>query len=130
MEDHDQDFERYLRQFRPKAPAALPGPRRTALPAWRLRLAVAAATIVICSLAGWFFVRKRYSPGTTHRIPALSASRQTTPSAGPPDISLGRLKILMGRDPSGFDAALMSISRRLLPNVENPQGTLYVLAGE
>jgi hypothetical protein len=130
MEDHDQDFERYLRQFRPRAPAALPGPRRTAPPVWRLRLALVAAIIVICSLAGWFFVRRRHSPGTSHRIQTLSASRQTTPSAGPPDISLGRLKALMGSDPSGFDAALMNISQRLLPNVENPQGTLSVLAGE
>ena len=130
MEDHDQDFERYLRQFRPKAPAALPGTRRTALPAWRLRLAVAAAIIVICSFAGWFFVQRRHSDVTSHRVQTLSASRQTTLSAGPPDISLGRLKVLMGRDPSGFDAALTNISQRLLPNVENPQGTLHVLAGE
>jgi hemolysin-activating ACP:hemolysin acyltransferase len=55
---------------------------------------------------------------------------QTGHSLGPPDISLGRLKMLMRRDPSALDAALIEISQRLLPNVENPQGTLYVLAGE
>jgi hypothetical protein len=38
--------------------------------------------------------------------------------------------MLMRRDPSALDAALMEISQRLLPNVENPQGTLHVLAGE
>lgn len=130
MEDHDEDFERYLHQFRPRAPGALPGPRRATLPSWGIKLALVAAIVVIGSLAGWLSVGRHHSPPASHRLETLSTSPQITHSAASPDVSLCRLKVLMGSDPSGFDAALMNISQRLLPNVENPQGTLHVLAGE
>ena len=130
MENHDEVFERYLRQFRPRAPRALPDAGRTVPPSWRSKLAVVAAIIVICSLVGWFSVRRHRLPQTSHLIKTLSPSPQIGHPFGPPDVSLGRLKMLMRRDPSGLDAALIDISQRLLPNVEKPQGTLHVLAGE
>ena len=130
MENHDEVFEQYLRRFRPRAPRGLPHAGRTAPPFWRRWLAIVAAFIVICSLAGWFTVRRHHLPRTSNLIRTLSPSPQVAHSMSPPDVSLTRLMVLMREDPSALDAALMDLSQRLLPNVENPQGMLHVLAGE
>jgi len=129
-EDYDEDFERYLREFRPTAPGALPGVRRAVPSPWRLRVALAAAIIVVCSLAAWFFVGRKRSPRASERLETLSTTLPFAHAAGPPDVSLARLTVLMRKDPSELDNALMDISQRLLPNVENPRGTLHALAGE
>jgi hypothetical protein len=130
MENHDEVFEQYLRQFRPRAPRTLPNAGRTVPPSWCPKLAVVAALIVICSFLGWFSVRRHHLPRTSHLIKTLSPSSQMARSMCSLDVSLGRLMMVMRSDPSALDAALIDLSPRLLPNVENPQGTLHVLAGE
>lgn len=130
MEQHEEEFERYLRQFRPRAPSRLPG-RASAVPLlWRTRIALAAAVVVVGSLAGWLAIGKHHHLRTSPLNQTISPSRQVTPSVGPPEVSLARLNAMMRRSPSQLDAALMDISQHLLPNVQNSHGSLYVLAGE
>jgi len=130
MDQREEEFERYLRQFRPRAPRRLPGRGRAVPLLWRARIALAAAVVVIGSFLGWFALGTHRHLRTNPPSKTISPSRQVAAPLGPPEVSLGRLNALMRRNPSQLDAALMDISQHLLPNVQNSHGSLYGLAGE
>ena len=130
MDRREEEFERYLRQFQPKAPNRLLGRSRTVQLRLRASIALAAAVVVIGSLAGWFALGTHHHLRTNPPTKTVSPPGQVTAPVGPPEVSLARLNAMMRRSPSQFDAALMDISQRLLPNVQNSHGSLYALASE
>ena len=130
MNQDDEKFERYLRQFRPRAPSRLPA-RVPAFPlVWRARFALAAAVFVLGSVVAWLATKEHHHVRTSPFNKTILPARQVTHSVGPSEVSLARLNATMRISPSELDAALMDISRQLLPHVENSRGSLHVLAGE
>ena len=129
MENRDEKFEMYLQQFRPKKPKALPETVRPALLRPRLLLAIAGAVLVVWALVIGLAIRSQRS-AIRNRASTQVRSAQTGNTGVGPEVSLGRLGVLVRTDPRRLDAALTESSRRLLPNVESPHGALHVLASE
>jgi hypothetical protein len=129
VENRDEQFERYLQQFRPKKPRALPETERPALLRPRLLLAIAGVVLAVWALAIGLAIRSQRS--AIRNIASTQVrSAQTGNTGVGPDVSLGRLSVLVRTDPRRLDAALTESSRRLLPNVESSHGALHVLASE
>ncbi len=115
----DAEFERYLRQFRPRAPRPLGA-------AGRQRWLGIAAMIAV-SLALLATLR----PGTpTPHVVLVPRSQPSAHVARRPEspVSMRRLRAISRRDPESLDRALDAASGRLLPDVEETHGVLSELA--
>jgi hypothetical protein len=110
-----EDFEKRLREFRPRRPAAIPDERLQLLrgPIWVIvAAALAAAMLIAVRLHG----------------PSLSSQRET---ARPVTAStLGALTTLAAEHPDELDDVLTQLSRTTLPDVAQPGGVLRGLAKE
>ena len=96
----DEQFERYLRQFRPIAADPLPIPSRRPVRFWLWSLAATAALALIIAMVWTIrFHRKPAGPGLSERPPAF----ETLTSAQP--LTLRRANDLLGHA-SSFDAAM------------------------
>jgi len=124
MKDHDESFEKYLREFVPKRPPALGltgmGPRL-----WMRRLA--AAAVVVVAVGGlWVGAHKRGNPQGVGDLQAI----------GEPKVESGARLLLIPltrtalKDPEELDTELEEASRRLLPNFRKSSSTLRVLTKE
>jgi hypothetical protein len=126
MDKHEEDFEQFLRQFRPRQPRILPEalldpPQRRSLSAWLL----AAAMLGICVVGS--FLLWRVTPGNVDDGSLEPDARQTSVAEA---MTVGRLMRLATLDPRRLDATLTEASPRLLPDVERNGSTLRVLAKE
>ena len=127
MDEQDERFENYLREFQPLRPRPLWATYPTGTGYFR-RLAAAAVIVIILGTS--LFVLKR------HRAPrqiesvrqdiAVESARKPVPSAS----SLLSMRRLALEDPARFDAALNDASQHLLPSFESSASTLRVLAKE
>jgi hypothetical protein len=99
MPDDDQ-FERYLRQFRPIAADPLPVASRRPVRLWLWSLAATAAlALVIAAVLAIRFHRKPAGPAHTERPPAVEQLTSAQP------LTLRRANDLLGHAPS-FEAAM------------------------
>ena len=99
MPDDDQ-FERYLRQFRPIAAEPLPVPSRQPVRFWRWALAATAAlALIIAVVMATRFHRKPAGPVLGERPPAVEQLTSAQP------LTLRRANDLLGHAPS-FEAAM------------------------
>jgi|tagenome__1003787_1003787.scaffolds.fasta_scaffold20988746_5 hypothetical protein len=123
MIDNNQQFEKFLREFQPRHPGALPqvSHRHSSR-----RLAASAAIAFSLAASVWFTMNHPANqPGQISSDVPLSSviNRKYLP---PQNItSLTQLSI---DDPPRFDAALNEASRHQLPDFKNRDSTLRVLA--
>ena len=122
MENHDQRFEEFLREFAPSRPRAWPE-TRVANPWHWQRLAAAAIVIIACGSGSWF-------AGSHYVQSPASTSEQSTAQAVPVTLvmSAAYLQRLALEDPAQFDAALAAAAQTTLPRFDGPHSALGLLA--
>ena len=128
MEEHDEQFEDFLREFAPRRPRALPAVGAAAPAKWR-RLAAAAAIAVAIGSSTWFVLRKPSPHQADRRLAPPVPSEQVAGSAAQP-LALLPLTRLALTDPDRLDAELATASRTVLPDLRRSDSTLRVLAKE
>ena len=127
MENHDEQFERYLGEFQPRRPRALPDPAIDE-PVWPRRLAAAAAITIALGASLWF-VRKKSELGGGEVV-AKDAALMPASKLVPQPLSLLPLTQLALESPEKLDAELARASRRVLPDFRGKESTLRVLTKE
>ena len=127
MENHDDQFEKYLGEFQPRRPRALPEPA-IHRQVWPRRIA-AAAVITIALSASLWFVRKK-SELSGGEVVAKDAALMPASKLVPQPLSLLPLTQLALEAPEQLDTELTKASRRVLPDFRGKESTLRVLAKE
>jgi hypothetical protein len=122
MDENDEQFENYLREFEPRGPRALEPKRQPALDSWR-RLAAAAGVMIALGTSLWLVL---HSP----RWQALQTVTVGTPRPVRVPLSIVPLTKLAATDPARLDAELTAASRQVLPDFRGDKSTLRVLAKE
>lgn len=127
MENRDEQFEKYLDEFQPRRPRALPEPvidRQV----WLRRLAAAAAIAIALGASLWFVRKKSEWSGGELAVKNPAAIPET--KSAPQPLSLLSLTQLALEAPEQLDAELARASRRVLPDFRGSESTLRVLAKE
>jgi hypothetical protein len=116
----DEQLERFLREFQPRRPRALPGAQQE----WLKRFALAAAAVAVFLVGGslWVFLKKAAEPRVDL---AVKTQGQTQPR-----LALLPLTRLALEDPARADEVLAAASREMLPDFRGSDSTLGVLAKE
>jgi hypothetical protein len=124
MDEHDNAFESYLRQFEPQRPGALTHVQTASF--LRLRR-WAAAAILVLFLGGsiWIVLRKSLPAGGGANTAQFGAQGQAV-SVLPP-LPMTQLAL---ENPTYLDAKLSEASRNMLPDFQEAHSTLRVLAKE
>jgi hypothetical protein len=112
MNPRDERLESFLRQFRPRQPAALPLIQTRRRRFWLG--GAAAATLVLAWLAAARFVSRE--------PPAESIA--------PSELTAGRLAQLVDWDIEALDDVLSAASSRVLPDVERRESALSPFAAQ
>lgn len=122
MENRDEEFEKYLREFQPRRPRALPD-RVWSDRAWRF----AAATVAVIGIASflWRGVEKRASDRSETAVHRMG--RASVEPAEQPLKLVGMTRMALN-DPQALDARLEEASRQMLPDFRSSTSTLRVLA--
>ncbi len=128
MENHDDQFERYLGEFQPRRPRALPDPAIDE-PVWPRRLAAAAAITIGLGASLWL-VRKKSELSGGEVAAKHTALMMPEPKLVPQPLSLLPLTQLALENPEKLDAELARASRRVLPDFQGKESTLRVLTKE
>jgi hypothetical protein len=119
-ERNDEKLELYLRQFRPKPPRSLPQPHRIVR---RIRGPVFAAVAALMLIAVLLLLQQQRGP---HQPQIVNSQ--------PPNLaqeaSVEAFNRLLRQDPEKVEAAMDSLSPRLLPDVQRSRGILKTLARE
>lgn len=125
MQEHDEEMERYLRKFQPRAVRQLGVLRQTEKP-WLRRLAAAAVVVFAAGISLWYAQRK------TTKLPetAIVQDVRLTPSVPQTRMNTLVLTKLAFEDGTAFDELLTDESRTALPRMEGEQSALRVLAKE
>jgi hypothetical protein len=126
MEGRDEQFENFLREFKPPNPRALPD-TNVGVPSWR-RLAAAAAVLIASGSAVWLV--SRAARPRSLGIADGASGLQRTGAAPVPPLGLLQLTHLALTDPNRFDAALSEASRAELPDLRRSDCALQALAKE
>jgi hypothetical protein len=125
MRKDDDELEKYLSEFRPRAVRPLELPRPAAK-TWMKRLAVA-AMVLLCAGSGLWYVRRgRTIPPPAPQMPATQVEIPAA-TGRPNPFSLTKLAL---EDDRRFEAQLEANSRLVLPGFEGEQSMLRVLAKE
>jgi len=126
MEDYDEQFEKYLAEFRPRRPRALPDPINTNR-VWPRRLAAVAAIAVALGASLWFSRAKnsKDKDSVVKNVNVIPDIKRE-----PPKLSLVTVTQMALKDPDQLDAQLTEASRRMLPDFRGSDSTLRVLAKE
>jgi hypothetical protein len=126
MSGEDEQFEKYLSEFQPRRPRALPAaPART--PAW---LWGAAAAVLVIVLGTYVWVLHRANVAKQWEFSARNVAGAPSAKVEQSERSVLRLTRLAEEDPQRFEAELADASRRVLPNFRGKDSTLRVLAEE
>ena len=125
MSSFDDETERYLREFRPRAIRALEVAPKTRT-IWLQRLAVAAAVTLFVGGLLWFAHREALRPKEAASLPSSNVSVKKDKQFAS-SIVLTRLALT---DNEKLEWILAEESRKVLPAVQGEQSTLKVLAKE
>jgi hypothetical protein len=127
VENLDEHFEKYLSEFQPRRPRALPEPaidRQIRLR--RLAAAAAIAAALGASVwSGWKEQASQKAPDAANNRSA--ASREQTPRR---TLSIMELTRLAVENPTDLDAALEAAQENRLPRFDRRDSALHVLAME
>lgn len=121
MNDNDQRFENFLREFEPCHPHALPSDYGSELQ-WRRLAAVAVLAISLGSIA-WFGFRNNRVAMTPPSAEQLAQRKDDWPK-----LTLIQWTRLAEEDPRAFDAELNEASRKSLPDFNEANSSLRALA--
>lgn len=122
MQQHDEDdLERYLKKFQPRAIRQLEVRRQTGN-SWLRRLA-AVVVVLAGSISLWYAQRKTAKPPEK---PTIQAVRSITNI----HMSTPVLTKLALDDSKAFDALLTNESQTVLPSMQGKQSALRVLAND
>jgi hypothetical protein len=121
MNEHDHEFENYLREFTPRRPRALPSHSVGSLQVRRL----AAAAILAISLSSVVWVA--FSNKRSSSVPQLTDER-TRQQQDWLQLSLIQWTRLAEQDPRALDAELNEASRKSLPAFNEANSSLHALA--
>jgi ferric-dicitrate binding protein FerR (iron transport regulator) len=125
MLNPDEEMERYLKEFRPRAirPLEKEAPSHRA---WLRPLAAAAAIVLAAGLCLWWSRRE------TATVPQASSESQTRVSPASTEKRMNSLFLtkLALEDDQAFNAVLSEQSRRVLPSLQGHESTLRVFAAE
>src|SRR5258706_11076784 len=121
MDENDEQFENYLREFEPRGPRALEPKRQPALDSWR-RLAAAAGVMIALGTSVWLVL---HSSGR-QQFQTVAVDKATVHVP----LSIVPLTKLAATDPARLDAELSAASRQVLPDFRGDKSTLRVLAKE
>jgi hypothetical protein len=125
MRRDDDELERYLSEFRPRAvrPLELPKP---ATRAWTRRLAVA-AVVLLCIGGGLWYGRRNVAIPTPSQNTPTAQVETPAGTARPNPFVLTKLAL---EDERQFEAQLDADSRLVLPSFQGEQSSLRVFAKE
>jgi hypothetical protein len=122
MQQHDEDdLERYLKKFQPRAIRQLEVRRQTSN-SWLRRMA-AAVVVLAGSISLWYAQRKTAKPPEK---PTIQAVRSITNI----HMSTPVLTKMALDDSKAFDALLTNESQTVLPSMQGEQSALRVLAND
>ena len=127
MENLDEQFEKYLGEFQPLRPRALPEPA-IHRQVWPRRL-VAAAVVTSALGAGLWSVMQKPASQETRDVKdnrPVALEKQTPRRA----LSILELTRLAVENPSSLDAALEAAQKNRLPRFDRRDGALRILAKE
>jgi hypothetical protein len=127
MENDDEQFEKYLEEFQPRRPRALPD---QAVPRiiWRRRLAVAAVVAIALGVSVWSARQRPASQEPLevgHDRPARDEKQSEAPALS--RMALTRLAV---ENSLGLDAALEVAQKNALPRFDRENSVLRILARE
>jgi len=125
MLEHDEEMERYLGKFQPRAIRQLEIPGR-AEKLWMRRMAEAAVLVLAVGVSLWYAHHKTIAPPEIAKLPNAQLTR-SGPQARMNTLVLAKLAF---EDNTAFDTLLTEASRTALPRMEGQQSALRVLARE
>jgi len=126
MNENQERFENYLREFEPRRPRPLERPAAQRRQVWRL---AAAAAILLALGAAFWSVRKKKSLEVAQSPKQERSVMPATEPSGPEPLLLPLTEMALN-DPEQLDAELAKASRKLLPNFRKRESTLKALAKE
>jgi hypothetical protein len=127
MENNDRQFEKYLGEFEPRKPRALPAlslDRKI----WPRRVAAAAAISFLLGASLWSLRKNNGSDGNVRFVRKLPNAKET--NSPPQPLGLLPLRQLALEDPIRMDEQLTAASRKELPDFRGNNSTLRVLTKE
>ncbi len=124
MTEQDEKIERYLREFRPKAIAALRLKRVVGADRWR-RAGAIAAMVLCAATATWFAGR---NSGRTRQESRGAAVGLQMTANGAPKPSRAELNRLVLEGDERWETAMAEASRKSLPRFDGARSVLKVLA--
>ncbi|MGA2421640.1 MAG: hypothetical protein ABSG69_16305 [Candidatus Acidiferrum sp.] len=133
MQNHDQRFEEFLREFEPTRPQAFPEMLVANPWNWQ-RLAAAAIVIIACGSGFWFASpRSQHLSTQSFQQGEILSPSQAFAGSSPSsrinrNYSRAELQRLALEDPAKFDAALFAAAPNTLPSFTHPGSLLSVLA--
>jgi hypothetical protein len=126
VENLDEHFEKYLSEFQPRRPRALPEPAIDRQIRLR-RLAAAAAIAAALGASVWSGWKEQAS----QKAPVAANSRSVTSRETPRrTLSIMELTRLAVENPTDLDAALEAAQENRLPRFDRQDSALHVLAME
>jgi hypothetical protein len=123
MGPHDEETERYLKEFQPQAIRELRVAPQVRTLLWR-RLAAAAAVAACAGGLLWFSLRE----STRRKEGAITQAHMTLVVGQQQHLSTLALTSLALQDDKKFDAILDEESRKSLPSFQRERSALKVLA--
>ena len=127
MEDLDKQFEKYLGEFQPRRPRALPEPA-IHRQVWSRRLAAAAAITIALGASLWSVRQKpagQEARNVTSYRPVVSEQQRPRHP-----LSIVVLTHLAVENPAGLDAALLAAQESRLPRFDRKDSALRILGKE
>ncbi|HKV26231.1 MAG TPA: hypothetical protein VJN93_16665 [Candidatus Acidoferrum sp.] len=126
MNENQDRFENFLREFEPRRPRPLERRAAHRLPVWRL---AAAAVILLAMGAGFWSVHRKKNLEVAQSPREKTLVLPATETSNPEPLLLPLTELALN-DPEQLDAELAKASRKLLPNFRKGESTLRVLAKE
>jgi hypothetical protein len=127
VENQDRQFEKFLGEFQPRRPRALPEPA-IHWQVWPRRLAAAAAITMALGASLWFVRENNELSGGA--VVAKDTALIPESKSVPQPLSLLPLTQLALEAPEQLDAELARASQRVLPDFRGSESTLRVLTKE
>jgi len=127
VEKLDEQFEKYLGEFQPRRPRALPEPA-IHRQVWPRHLAAAAVAAIALGASLWFVSKKSKWSGGELGEKKTAVVRET--KSAPQPLSLLLLRQLALENPEKLETELTRVSQKVLPDFRSSESTLRVLAKE
>jgi hypothetical protein len=127
VKDQGEQLEKYLSEFEPRRPRALPEPAANRQ-VWMRRLAAAATIAIGLASSLWLLAMKNEWGGK--ELVARNPAAIPETNSEPQPLSLLPLTQLAFENPAQLDVELARASRRELPDFRGSESTLRVLAKE